>query len=75
MPLHQAIELIAFFYFDGKIEQESRFENEMCKTVIRQMKNDRDLTTRSLALCWIFLQAHARDPLGQFVKVTKLFLL
>ena len=69
MALHQAIELVALLYFDGKLEAESKFEKHMYKTVIDQIKNHPEMSQRSLALCWVYLQAHAQNPLGQFVKV------
>ena len=68
IEIHQAAELIPYFYFDAKIEQGSKFEDQMCKAVLDQIKNS-NLSSRTLALCWIFFQAHARLPLGQFIKV------
>ena len=73
MEIHQAIELVALFYFDGKIDEGSSFEVKQCKAVIDQIKNDPKISQRTLALCWIYLQAHAKDPLGQFIKVTEFF--
>ena len=70
MMLHQAVELIALLYFDGKIDAESKLETKLCKGVINQIKTDKDISQRTLALCWIYFQAHARDPLGQFIKVS-----
>ena len=75
MAIHEAIELIALAYFDGKIEDESRLETEMCKGSIDQIKNNPDLSPRTLALCWLYCQAHATDPLGQFIKVLNHILL
>lgn len=68
IAIHKAVELIAYFHFDAKIETGSKFEVKMCKTVIDQMQNS-DLSGRTLALCWIYFQAHIRLPLGQFIKV------
>ena len=51
MAIHEAIELIALAYFDGKIEDESRLETEMCKGAIDQIKNHPDISSRTLALC------------------------
>ena len=69
MEIHEAVELIAYFYFDAKIEQGSKFEVEMCEAVIDQIKNKSDISNQNLALCWIYFNAHAREPLGQFIKV------
>ena len=69
MKLHQAPEFIAYCYFDAKIEQKSKFEVDLCKTVIDQIKNSSCISRRSLALYWIYFQAHARNPLGQFIRV------
>ena len=73
MKIHQAIELVSLFYFDGKIDEESSYEVKQCKAIIDQIKNDSSISPRTLALCWIYLQAHAKDPLGQFIKVTRFF--
>ena len=69
MEIHEAVELIAYFYFDAKIEQGSKFEVEMCEAVIDQIKNKSDISNQNLALCWIYFNAHSREPLGQFIKV------
>ena len=68
IEIHQAAELIAYFHFDAKIELGSKFEVQMCEAVLDQIKNS-NLSNRTLALCWIYFQAHARLPLGQFIKV------
>ena len=73
MKIHQAPEFIAYCYFDAKIEQESKFEVEMCKTVVDQIKNNLDISRRCLALYWIYFRAHATNPLGQFIKVNECF--
>ena len=70
MEIHEAVELIAYFYFDAKIEQGSKFEVEMCEAIIDQIKNKSAISNLSLALCWIYFNAHAREPFGQFIKVT-----
>ena len=72
MTIDEMIELIALFYFDGKIDEESSYEIKQCKAIIDQIKNDQNISQRTLALCWIYLQAHAKDPLGQFIKVLTL---
>ena len=69
MKMHQAVELIALLHFDGKIDAKSKLETDLCKSVIDQIKADKDISQRTLALCWIYFQAHARDPLGQFITV------
>ena len=69
MEIHEAVELIAYFYFDAKIEQGSKFEVEMCDDVIDQLKQDGDVSNQSLALCWIYFNAHAMETLGQFIQV------
>ena len=69
MEMHEAVELIAYLYYDGKIEQESQFEVGLCNSVIDQIKNDATISQRTLALCWIYLQAHAMSPLGQSIEV------
>ena len=69
------IELVALFYFDGKIDEESSYEIKQCKTIIDQIKNDQNISQRTLALCWIYLQAHKKDPLGKFIKVLRFFLI
>ena len=71
MAIHEAIELIAYLHFDGKIEQGSKFESEMCDSVLGQIKKS-DISHKTLALCWIFLLAYAREPLGQSVNVSPL---
>lgn len=71
MEIHQAIELVSLFYFDGKIDDESLYEVKQCEAIIDQIKNDPGISQRTLALCWIYLRAHAKDPLGQFIRVTK----
>ena len=72
MEIHEAVELIAYLYYDGKIEHGSKFEAGLCKTIISQIKNNPDISYRSLALCWIYFQAHARNPLGHSIKVSLL---
>ena len=67
--MHEAVELIAYLYFDGKIDQESKFELELCKNVIGQIKNNSEISHRILALCWIYFQAVATKPFGQSIKV------
>ena len=69
MAIHQAIELVALYYFDGKIDEESAYDVKHCKAVINQLKTNLNMSQRTLALCWIYLQAHAKVPLGQFIKV------
>ena len=66
MHIDQAAEFIAYCYFDGKIEQRSKFEENLCRTVIDQINNS-DLSGRCLALVWIFFNSHSRLPLGQFL--------
>ena len=72
MAIHQAIELVALYHFDGKMDEGSAYEVKHCSAVIDQLKNHPKMTQRSLALCWIYLQGHANDPLGQFIKVNLL---
>ena len=55
MEIHEAVELIAYLYYDGKIDQGSKFEIELCKAVTDQIKNNPDISHRTLALCWIYL--------------------
>ena len=65
---HELIELLAYLHFDGKIAQGSKFEVQMSETVIAHFKNTR-ISSRSLALCWIFCKAHAREPSGISIEV------
>ena len=71
MAIHQAIELVALFYFDGKIDEQSGYETKQCEAVINQIKNNPTIPQRSLALCWIYLQAHSEHPLGEFIEVIR----
>ena len=73
MALHQAIELVALLHFDGKLETKSKFEVKMYETVVNQIKTHPEMSQRSLALCWVYLQAHSRNGLGQFIKVKSLY--
>ena len=73
MALHQAIELAALLYFDGKLEANSKFEVNMHNAVVNQIKTSSEISQRTLALCWIYFQAHAGNPLGQFIKVNSIF--
>ena len=66
---HELIELIAYLHFDGKIEQGSKFEVQMSETIIDHFKNNTKISRRSLALCWIFCKAHAREPSGTSLEV------
>ena len=61
MAIHELVELIAYLYFDGKIDgkQASRFELKMFETLVDQLKNDTNLSRRSLVLCWLYFKAHA----------------
>ena len=68
MKIHQLPEFIAYCYFDAKIEQKSKFEVNMCDSVIDQLKTS-DVSPRILALCWIYFQAHSQHLLGKFIKV------
>ena len=68
---HELIELIAYLHFDGKIAQGSKFEVQMSETIIDQFKNDTKISRRTLALCWIFCKAHAREPSGVSIEVKK----
>ena len=61
--------MIAYLYFDGKIDQGSKFEIELCKTVTSEIKNNPEISHRTLALCWIYFQALTTVPLGQSIKV------
>ena len=71
IAIHEIIELIAYFHFDGKIDgkQGSKLELEMCKILIGQFKHNAKLSRRTLALCWIFCKAYARKPLGASIEV------
>ena len=69
MALHQVIELVALLHFDGKLEANSKFEENMHKAIVDQIKKSPEISQRTLALCWVYLQAHAQNPLGQFIKV------
>ena len=69
MEIHEEIELIAYLYFDGKIEQGSKFEKMLYKAIIAQIENDSNISARTLALCWIYLQAYSREPLGKSIEV------
>jgi len=71
---HDLIELIAYLYYDGKIAQGSKFEVQMSETIIDHFKNDNftKISRRSLALCWIFCKAHAREPTGASIEVINL---
>ena len=75
MKMHQVPELIAYCYFDGKMEKElkSQFEVNLCNAVIDQIKNNLAVPPRSLALFWIYFHAHARHLLGKFIKVKQSF--
>ena len=73
MALHQAIELVALLHFDGKLEAKSKFEVKMYETVVNQIKTHPKMSQRSLALCWIYLHAHSRNILGQFIKVKSVY--
>ena len=66
---HELIELLAYLHFDGKIEQGSKFEVQMNETVIKQFKNNKELSRRTLSLAWIYFMAHARKPSGISIKV------
>lgn len=70
IAIHEMIELIAYFYFDGKIygEKGSKFEFEMCKSLIDQLKNAK-LSRRNLAMCWTFCKAHESEPSGASIEV------
>ena len=70
MAIHEAIELIAYLYFDGKVEQGSKFESRMSVAILGQIKNSTEISHPTLALCWIFLLAHAREPSGQSIHVS-----
>ena len=63
IPIHNAIEIIAYCHFDGKIEQASKFETNLCNDLLEQMKSNENLSKRSLALCWIYLKL-----VGEFTK-------
>ena len=69
MEVHEAVELVAYLYFDGKIDQGSKFELELCKDIIAQIKNNSEISYRTLALCWIYFQAVATKPFGQSLEV------
>ena len=69
IAIHELIELIAYLHFDGKIEQDSKFEVQMSETAIDQFKNDTKISRRNLALCWIFGKAHAKEPSGISIEV------
>ena len=69
---HDLIELIAYLYYDGKIAQGSKFEVQMSETIIDQFKNDAKISRRTLALCWIFCKAHAREPSGISIEVKEI---
>ena len=56
IQIHNAIEIIAYCHFDGKVEQGSKFEKTLCDNLLKQFKSSNDLTKRSLALCWIYLK-------------------
>jgi len=86
MKMHQVPELIAYCYFDGKMEKElkSQFEVNLCNAVIDQITNTTSvlfysfysepaIPPRSLALFWIYFDAHARHVLGKFIKVKQSF--
>ena len=48
------------FFEDGagrKLEMKSKFEVKMYETVVNQIKTHPEMSQRSLALCWIYLQA------------------
>ena len=63
IPIDNVIEIIAYCHFDGKIEQKSRFETNLCNDLLDQLKSNNDLTERSVALCWIYLKI-----CGEFTK-------
>ena len=73
IKVYQVPEFIAYCYFDGKIEQGSKFEVEMCETAIDQIKSNLNISGRCLALYWIYFQAHAINPLGEFIKVNQIY--
>ena len=81
MKMHQVPELIAYCYFDGKMEKElkSQFEVNLCNAVIDQISTDEPfysepaIPPRSLALFWFYFHAHARHVLGKFIKVKQSF--
>ena len=73
IPTHELIELIAYLHFDGKIEQGSKFEVQMSETIIDHFKNNTKISRRTLALCWIFCKAHAREPSGTSIEVKKFY--
>jgi len=69
MAFHQAIEFVALLHFDAKIDQKSRFETDMFQSIINQIINNPEMSARTLALCWLYCQVHATNPLGKFIKV------
>ena len=73
MALHQAIELVALLHFDGKLEMKSKFEVDMHEAVVNQIKIHSKMSQRTLALCWVYFQAHSRNGLGQFIKVNSVY--
>ena len=64
MEVHEAVELIAYLCFDGKISQGSKFEKQLCDAVLDQIENNTDMSHRTLALCWIYYEAFERRPYG-----------
>ena len=73
IAIHEMIELIAYFHYDGKMDGEkgSKFEVEMCKILIDQFEEYDELSRRNRALCWIFCKAHARNPSAISIEVRK----
>ena len=66
IPIHNAIEIIAYCHFDGKVDQGSKFEKNLSENLLEHLKSNEDLTNRCLALCWIYFKL-----LGEFTKVRK----
>ena len=60
----EAVEIISFCFYDGKIELKSKFEMKLCTNLVEQIKMNEDFSKKTLTLCWMYFKA-----LGQFMQV------
>ena len=74
IAIHELVELIAYLHFDGKLEQGSKFEVQMFETVLEQLKDNNEISRRTMSLIWIYFKAHAREPSGASIEVEKRFI-
>ena len=73
VPFSNAVEIIAYCLIDGKVEQGSSFETNLYNDLVEQLRKIKaDLSKRTMALIWLYLQIIGK-PVERLLSIQDLW--